>query len=87
MYPLVGTTVKLDNRSEGWCVSNFLQMRPCATQPSNPAFRQQTITQAHGTCNFHWRSAPKAMDLNMLAGYFQVVVVQRSLQLTNCDFH
>jgi len=79
MCPLVGTTVKLDNHSEGWCVLNFLQMRPCITQPSDPAFGQQMITQAHGTCNFLWRSASKAVDLNVLTSHSRVVVVQLSL--------
>jgi len=87
MCPSVGTTVKLNNHSEGWCVSNFLQIRPCTIQPSDPAFGQQKITQAHGTCNFLWRSAPKAVDSNVLTGHFRVVVVQRSPQLANCDFH
>lgn len=77
---LVGTTVKLDNHSKGWYVSNFLQICPCTTQPSNFAFGQQTITQAHGTCNFLWRSASKAVNLNVLTSHSQLVVVQLSLQ-------
>jgi len=32
---LVRTTVKLGNHSEEWYVSNFLQVCPCAIQPSN----------------------------------------------------
>ena len=77
---LVGTIVKLDNHSKGWCVSNFLQILPCTIQPSNSAFGQQIITQARGTCNFLWRSASKAVDLNVLTSHSRLVVVQLSLQ-------